>query len=861
MSTAALLAAPDAASNPDDPQSASPTAEARAKRRASTGGMGNNRRNRGNRSGFTTGACSAAAAKAATLGLIHGAVPAQVETRLANGQDVTFAVTDGQLQDGVAHAVIVKDAGDDPDATHGAHMTADVRWLPDAAGQIVLRGGPGVGTVTKPGLGLEVGGPAINPVPRQNISDNVRAALGDLLEERGVEVTISVPGGAEMAKKTLNARLGILGGISILGTTGIVRPYSTAAFRASVVQAVQVAANQGNTSVVFTTGGRTEKCAMQCFPALDEACFVQMGDFVKAAFSAAIKHGMRRIIIGAMTGKLTKMAQGLAVTHAWREEVNRDLLADAAAAVGAAPELCEQIRHAETARFAAERLAELGLDVPFHRELATRAIRSLRANHPGDYQLTVQVVSFEGEPIVCVEEHDLPAQTQPQAARPVHSLLGILDDGLNSLSDQARQRLAEGEVVIGAQRTLDLVASVLAEDAERFVMDGALGQVAPRIRAADQAGQPCVVLATGDPLCHGIGALLRRQLPELTLDILPLPSTLQLACARRGVAWQGMQILSIHSQDAGEWHSGSLPGHGLYATVQALNPLRPGARPPLFGVLTSPENSPARLARALITAGFAPYYRLSVFAHLCQSSEQHWLGLSVEDAAGQTFPDPNVVLIEPTGKMPLPLPAFGFEDRDFIQRQPEKGLITKLEARALSLAKLRLRPDAVVWDIGAGSGSVGLEASRLAPQGHVYAIEKNPADAENARANAQRLHASNYTLYEGKAPVWLEQWPDPDAVFIGGSGGELAELIRLCCQRLRPLGRLVMNFVTLENLAVATQTLSALGAEWDVTQLSAARSQPILDMHRLAAQNPVFVVAVDKPSSAPDTEQTATNLI
>jgi cobalt-precorrin-5B (C1)-methyltransferase len=207
-----------------------------------------------------------------------------------------------------------------------------------------------------------------------------------------------------MAKKTLNARLGILGGISILGTTGIVRPYSTAAFRASVVQAVDVAANQGQTTVVFTTGGRTEKCAMREFAELDEACFVQMGDFVKAAFLSATRHRMQRIVVGAMVGKLTKIGQGLSVTHAWREEVDRDLVAEAAIAAGAPPDLVAEIRAAETARFAAERLSELGLSENFHRALALRAILSLRERYPGEHRLTVLACDFEGRPIAIVEE-------------------------------------------------------------------------------------------------------------------------------------------------------------------------------------------------------------------------------------------------------------------------------------------------------------------------------------------------------------------------------------------------------------------------------------------------------------------------
>ena len=339
---------------------------------------GEARRQRGNRTGLTTGACCAAAAKAATLGLLCGEVPMKVAIRLPNGQEAAFDLIEGSLQgEGaarVAHAVIVKDGGDDPDATHGAHMTAEVR------------------------------------LPQRNIRDNVRAAGGELLAQDGLEITFSVPDGEERAKRTLNARLGILGGISILGTTGIVRPYSTAAFRASVVQAVDVAAHQGQSRVVFTTGGRTEKFAMRQLPELDESCFVQMGDFVKAAFTAAIRCRMTHIHVGAMVGKLTKMGQGLSVTHAWKAEIDRDLLADAARAVGAPDDLVEEIRQAETARFAAERLAQLGLTVPYHRHLAIQAIRSLKGKYPGtgecQYHLTVLVCDFEGQFICRVEEEE-----------------------------------------------------------------------------------------------------------------------------------------------------------------------------------------------------------------------------------------------------------------------------------------------------------------------------------------------------------------------------------------------------------------------------------------------------------------------
>jgi len=284
--------------------------------------------------------------------------------------------------------------------------------------------------------------------------------------------------------------------------------------------------------------------------------------------------------------------------------------------------------------------------------------------------------------------------------------------------------------------------------------------------------------------------------------------------------------------------------------------LRAIALNPCVAAFTGPQNNPARLARALLTAGYGEesgaQVKLSVACRLLLPDEQLYADLTPEQAAAIDFPEPNIVLV--ARRRDSGQPVFGLEDHEYVQRTPEKGLITKQEARALSLAKLRLAPDAIVWDIGAGSGSVGIEAARLAPLGHVWAIEKNAGDAANARANAQRFRVTNYTLCAGRAPEQLDHWPDPDAVFIGGSGGELAALIRLILGRLKPGGRLVMNFVTLENLATATSELAAAsasdgisgGLSWDIVQLQASRSQPILDMHRMAAQNPVWIVTAQK---------------
>jgi precorrin-6B C5,15-methyltransferase / cobalt-precorrin-6B C5,C15-methyltransferase len=422
-------------------------------------------------------------------------------------------------------------------------------------------------------------------------------------------------------------------------------------------------------------------------------------------------------------------------------------------------------------------------------------------------------------------------------------IVGVHEDGVAGLAAAARAVFCKARLVIGATHQLRAVAELIPPIAERRDSSGQLAALPGWIESALAAGSKVVVLATGDPLCFGIAGSLIAKLGRERVVVLPGVSSLQLACARLGMPWQDAKLVSVHAADAGEWFPGARHDHGLAPLARAL------VRHDKILCLTSPANGPDRIARMLFAAGLAPVFRLDVATRLSAPDEKLFVDLDPGEVAGQSFPSPNVVVLRRIFPRP-PRPAFGLEDDGYAQRQPEKGLLTKLEVRAVSLAKLRLRPDAIVWDIGAGAGTVGLEAAGLCPDGHVYAIEKNAEDAANAQVNAQGFGVLNYTLAQGNAPQGLDAWPDPQAVFIGGSGGELAALIELSLQRLLPGGRLVMNFVTLENLAAATAALAAAGAEWDVVQLSAARSQPILDMHRMAAQNPVWIVSATKPFAA-----------
>ena len=347
---------------------------------------------KGQREGFTTGACAAAAAKAATRLLVHGEALSAIESTLPNGQRHTFVLERSERANDVAICSIVKDAGDDPDCTHGAEIVAEVTLLAEPG--IELRGGEGVARVTKAGLGLDVGGPAINPVPRRNITAMV---LEEIAESafRGAVVTISVPGGEELAKQTLNARLGLLGGISILGTTGIVKPYSTAAYKASVVQAIDVARERGSETLVLTTGGKSEAYAMKLYPELAEEAFVQVGDFVGVGARHCGRRGARRAVVVGMIGKLSKMADGRMMTHAAGSEVNMDLLASIARDLGASDAVVDEIRAANTARHVLEIAAREGI-TNLCTGICERVVLHLTKHVGGTLDIHAVLVDFNG---------------------------------------------------------------------------------------------------------------------------------------------------------------------------------------------------------------------------------------------------------------------------------------------------------------------------------------------------------------------------------------------------------------------------------------------------------------------------------
>jgi cobalt-precorrin-5B (C1)-methyltransferase len=321
------------------------------------------------RYGWTTGACATAGTTAAYTALLTGDFPDPVEITLPKGQRPSFALAREELGDGYATAGVVKDAGDDPDVTHGALVSATVRRGSPGTG-VTFRAGPGVGTVTKPGLPLPVGEPAINPVPRRMMTEAVEVVAARHGGTTDVIVEISVDGGEKLAEKTWNPRLGILGGLSILGTTGIVVPYSCSAWIDSIRRGIDVARAAGRKHVAGCTGSTSEQVAARLYDLPDDA-LLDMGDFAGAVLKYLRRHPVPRLTICGGIGKLSKLAEGHLDLHSGRSQVDFGALAETVRAAGGAPILVKGIRGANTALDALRQCQAAGL--PLGDMIATRA--------------------------------------------------------------------------------------------------------------------------------------------------------------------------------------------------------------------------------------------------------------------------------------------------------------------------------------------------------------------------------------------------------------------------------------------------------------------------------------------------------
>jgi len=346
------------------------------------------------RIGFTTGTAVTAASKAAILAIKYQKKVDKVTVTLPKGNTMNIKINSCEFLETKAKCSVIKDGGDDPDVTHGAEIFVDLE-LTDNMNEIEIDGGEGVGIVTKPGLGLEINKPAINPVPKKMICENLTQVAKDILKKNGIKTKITVPKGKILALKTDNPRLGILGGISILGTSGIVIPYSTASFAASIRQNLDVSLAMGNDTVVLTTGGRSEEFAKKIVD-LPEHSFVQMGDFAGYTIQQCAKKGIAKAFIAGFIGKLAKIATGVKQTHVKGSKVDTDFLAEIAQRCNGDKNIIRQIRIANTARHVQDIIKEKQID-GFFDEICTEAHKQMRKHSEEKVSIEVILFDFDGK--------------------------------------------------------------------------------------------------------------------------------------------------------------------------------------------------------------------------------------------------------------------------------------------------------------------------------------------------------------------------------------------------------------------------------------------------------------------------------
>ena len=406
------------------------------------------------------------------------------------------------------------------------------------------------------------------------------------------------------------------------------------------------------------------------------------------------------------------------------------------------------------------------------------------------------------------------------AAPETITVLGIAGETRDDLPPGHLRRILGADLLIASERHLLLFPEF---SGDTLAITSNVKEVATL--CAERVGSSdVVVLGSGDPNFFGIGRYLVAKLGADRVRIEPAVSSMQEAFARVGLPWHEAAFGSCHGK----------PIEGVIEKVREH---------PVVGLFTDPTHTPSAIARALLDAGL-PDLKAWVCGNLGLADETVFSG-RLSAVLDYTAPALNILIVAHDGPPRRPL-LLGMPERDFVHRKPKAGLITRREIRAVAISKLNLTDRSVVWDIGAGSGSVAVECALVARRGQVFAVEKNAEDVANVAANRDRFGCHNLTPLHATAPDGLSDLPDPDAVFIGGTGKRLEALLATCLDRLSPGGRLVMTLATIDNLAAAYHFFRAREITPEVTQVQVSRGTPILDMTRLEALNPVTLLAVTR---------------
>ena len=411
------------------------------------------------------------------------------------------------------------------------------------------------------------------------------------------------------------------------------------------------------------------------------------------------------------------------------------------------------------------------------------------------------------------------------AEEKVH-IVGIGDDGVEGMTAQARRLVEAADVLVGPESCATLVPAAIRG---RLVSAANLEELVERIEAA--GAKRVVVLASGDPLFYGTARYVCSKLGKDRFEVVPHVSSMQLAFARVKESWEDAFLAN-------------LSGQSIERVVDRVRSSETA------GLFTSDQWPAPAVARALLDEGI-DYFQAYVCENLGSPDERVTQG-SLADIAKDSFATPNVMILVRKARVAdkpgqVGTRMFGNPDECFLQSRPKRGLLTPAEVRSLALAELQLRPTSEVWDVGAGSGSVGLEAARIARDGRVHAIEMDPDDHALIRENAARFGVMNLNPVLGRAPEAWASLPDPDAIYVGGSGRDVAMLVDQAWSRLKPGGRLVTACNSIENLAAMHTLLRSRSNDAAYWMVNIARGIEQLDRIRFEAINPIFLIAATKP--------------
>lgn len=407
-------------------------------------------------------------------------------------------------------------------------------------------------------------------------------------------------------------------------------------------------------------------------------------------------------------------------------------------------------------------------------------------------------------------------------------VIGIGADGKRRLGARALDAIGKATLMAGGRRHIEEFGDCAAQ---KLLIKGGLDDVARAIKKhiSSRKGATVAVLATGDPLLFGIGGFIVKKFGKSLVEVIPNVSTVQEAFARIKTEWADARILSAH---------------GRAASIEKIT--QEAARSEKLAIFTDPDNTPSVIARALIEKGIRSHR-----AYVCESlgaADERTTECSLSNLARRkSFAPLNILLlVRDVPPACANAPVFGVPDSSFVH---SSGMITKEEVRAVTLSKLALRHDSVLWDIGAGCGSVSVEAARLSSGGSVIAIEKDAARISQIEKNRKRFGLNNLTVVRGIAPGCLEglELRSPDAVFIGGGGAGLSGIMRYASKRIKKGGRMVVNAVTLETAQGAIEHMRSGGWKWEAVMINLARSKGLGDLNMLAANNPVFVISGTRP--------------